>query len=164
MPVENASYGVKESTFELFPADVYDCKLTDINRKTLPVTDKETGQTIQADFLEFEFTIIGGEYDGKVFTDVGREYAELGPKAKLRTWMEGMTGQQFAGRTEPLNPNKLIGRMCRVNLSRGPNQKGKDCNKIIAILPAKKSGTAAAPKQAPQTPPSQPASQDEPLF
>jgi hypothetical protein len=142
MPVENASYGVSEGTWELYPADVYDCKLTDITRKTLPVTGDD-GVTIQADFLEFEFTIEGGEFDGKLITDVAREYASLGPRAKMRGWIEGMTGVSLLGRTTPVDPNRLIGRHARVNLSRGPNQKGRDCNKIVSLLPVKK--TTAAP-------------------
>jgi hypothetical protein len=146
-PVDT-SYAVTEGTFELFPADVYDCKITDINRKILQVTDKD-GNPEQAPFLEWEFTIIGGEYDGKTFTDVAREYANLGPKSKMRAWLEGASGQLLFGRTEPVNPNKLIGRTCRVNLNRGPNTKGKDCNKVVSILPPKKAA-APAPVQPPK--------------
>ena len=145
MPVENATYVVTEGTFELFPADVYDAKLTDINRKLLPVTNDE-GITEQAPFLEFEFTIMGGEFDGKVITDVAREYAHLGPKSKMRAWIEGMTGTSLLGRTEPVDPNKLIGRHARVNLSRGLNQKGRDTNKIVSLLPLKRQQPAPKPE------------------
>jgi hypothetical protein len=159
MPVDT-KYTVTEGSFELFPADVYDCKLTDINRKMLTVTNQDN-LTEDADFLEWEFTIVGGEFDGKVITDVAREYKSLGPKSKMRAWIEGMTGQLLAGRTEPVDPNKLIGRMCRVNVSRGPNQKGRDCNKVVSILPPKRT-TPAAPKPAPAPQPA--AETDDPLF
>lgn len=160
MPVENATYAVTEGTFELFPADVYDATLSDINRKVLQVTNDQ-GVTENATFLEWEFTIIGGEYDGKVITDVAREYANLGPKSKMRAWIEGMTGQALLGRTDPVNPNRLIGKPCRVNLSRGPNQKGRDCNKVVSLLPPKR--TSAAPVAAPKPAPA-PVVEADPLF
>lgn len=146
MPVDT-QYTVTEGMFELFPADVYDCKLTDINRKLLTVTNND-GVQEQAYFLEWEFTIIGGEFAGKTISDVAREYANLGPKSKMRAWIEGITGQLLAGRTEPVNPNKLIGRACRVNLSRGPNSRGRDTNKIVSLLPSKKAAPASDPKPA----------------
>lgn len=136
-------FRVTESTFELYPADIYDAKLTKIEPKTLEFNGEPS------DVLEWTFTFLDGEFLGKTINDIASFPANgLSPKCKLRQWIEGMTGKSLQGFGGEVDINKLIGRDCRINVWRGLNTKGREVNKISSILPPK-GAVKAAPVPSP---------------
>lgn len=141
MPLETKEYAVNESSFELLPAGVYQCRLTDLAEKI--VVNKQTNEA--RDCIEWSFEVLAGPHKGKEITDLcAAPVNGLGPKTKMRQWIEGFTGQSLQGRTKPVDPNRLIGKDCLLTLSRGPNQAGREVNKIVALSPA--NGAAPAPE------------------
>lgn len=152
-------FRVTESTFELYPADVYEAKLVSIEPKTIEFNGEPS------DVLEWTFEFVDGEYAGKTINDIASWPAKgLSPKCKLRQWIEGMTGKSLQGYEGEVDINKLIGRPCRINVFRGPNTKGREVNKITSILPPKAGGRSQ--RTAPPPPPADvaPPPSEEDLF
>ncbi|MFA6046269.1 MAG: hypothetical protein WC718_14895 [Phycisphaerales bacterium] len=141
-------FRVTESTFELYPADVYDAKLTKIEQKQVEFNGAPN------DVLEWTFTFLDGEYVGKTINDIASwPQNGLSPKSKIRLWIEGLLGRSLQGYTGEVDINKLVGKDCRINVTRGPNTKGREVNKIANILPPKGANKAApTPAPMPVTP------------
>jgi hypothetical protein len=150
-------FQVSESTFELYPPDVYDVQLANIEQKTLEFNGEPS------EVLEFTFEFLDGEYQGKRINDIASWPANgLTPKTKLRQWIEGMTGKSLKDHAGEVDLNKLLGRKCRINVSVTKNSKNMDKNKITSILPPKAAGNGAKPAQ-PPVPASDLAPDDDPF-
>ncbi len=146
MPLQNATYNVNENTFELYPAGIYEARLVDLEEKTLTI--QATNET--RDVIEWTFEVISGPQKGKEIKDIcAKPTNGLGPKTKMRQWIEGILGQSLQGRTKPVDPNRLIGKECYITLFRGPNQVGKDVNKITALSPRTRSAPSIVPPPTP---------------
>jgi hypothetical protein len=147
MPLATKEYHVSDTTFELLPGGIYECKLVDLADRV--IVNKQTNE--EFDRIEWIFEILSGPHKGKQITDLCSPPTNgLGPKTKMRQWIEGMTGTSLAGRTKPVDPNKLIGRECYVTLFRGLNQAGREVNKIQALSP-KNSTSVPEPVAPPPT-------------
>lgn len=145
MPLQDTKYEVNENSFELYPAGIYEAKLIELEDKTIIVQATNEAR----DVIEWTFEVLAGPCKGKEIQDICAQPAKgLSPRTKMRQWIEGMTGTSLQGREKPVNPNKLIGIECYITLFRGPNQAGRDCNKITALSP-KRSAAPQAAKPAP---------------
>ncbi len=117
---------VSNATYEALPADVY----------PVVVSKVESKETQYGDGVVITFTVSDGEYAGKTVT--GLASMSLNVKAKLRGWVEAITGKSLANVAEGTNIDleKLVGKACRVNITIVPGKDGTgEFNRVKDVLP-----------------------------
>lgn len=118
---------VKQADYEPVPTDVYNATLTSLQVVANPF--KENSEQLQ-----WEFTIRGGQYDGRTL----RCYTSLSgsPKSKLVAYASVLLGKSLQPNDE-IDLNALIGKNCRILLRQEPRRDGSGFfNKIESLLPA----------------------------
>jgi len=125
---------VSNVSFAAVPADVYPVVVSKIEEKEM-----EFGPTILV-----SFTISDGEHAATVITGLASK--SLNVKAKLRGWVEAITGKNLANAAEGTNVDleRLVGKPCRISVSVVPGKDGTgEFNRVTSVLPIR----AARPAQ-----------------
>lgn len=127
---------VSNQSFAVVPADVYPVVVSKIEEKEM-----EFGPT-----LIVGFTVSDGEYASTVISGLASK--SLNVKAKLRGWVEAITGKSLSTVAEGtvVDLEKLVGKACRITVSVVPGKDGTgEFNRVTAVLPLRAMKIVAPP-------------------
>jgi hypothetical protein len=118
---------VKKRDYTAIEADVYLAKLQGIEEKVT-----EFGPAARFSFIVVEGNSAGATVSGLASIPSGG----MGPKSKLRHFVEALLGRPLDDDDDEIDLDSLIGKTCRINVIQEQGKDGGTYNKITEVLAA----------------------------
>lgn len=110
------AFTVTETEYKQIPENTpQPAVLESLEQKTVPYTDKQTGESKTFTKLEWWFKITGGEHQGRKVKGETSAVIDNHPNNQFRQWVEGLLGQEIPVGFS-FEEDDLIGLPCEITV------------------------------------------------